>query len=446
MDSAGRLEHWTTHVGLFGWFQLAFPPSWSLVEKQGRILLRPAEGKSTLELTVSWHQEPVDPQVLLRKLLLTEFPRRRRMSVRGSVHKVANTSWHAGECLPVRPSSFWKRIWERGHWRKFQVAALCEGKLAIVANLRHDIEVDHEFQTLAQLVVQSIVINRQPCDPPGVFLARAVDFIRQTHPDLTCQQAGDLQISLGGSTVSLVNFYREYLHRPLSFETILENAVGTLVNLQKETNGHFRPTRESVEPRLLPMLYPQKSIQHAVGPGLFDADHWEGGELSLATMEANQLAFVCEGFAADLALTYVVDEEQAYWYVQPAQLDDWRMSYDELRATALENLDKHFEENPMEMTVIEGDPGPTVAMPSKPDAYNAARLTSESFRERLRHLLGGSCVVGVPNRDFFVAVSLHHEETIEQIRQRVSIDHQHMTHPLTSRLLLITADGVSEYV
>lgn len=446
MDNAEPLEHWTSHIGLFGWYKLAFPPSWSLIERQGHVLLRPAEGQATLSLTVSWSNQPADPQSALKKLLIDKYAHRRRMQVRGSAHPGNNTGWHCGETLLQPPASFWKRLWERGNWQKFQVTVIAEGHLLLMAELLQGNDVDPEFQTLAQVVIQTLKLNPAPCDPPNVFIARAVDFIRQAHPDLNCQQAGDLQIHLGGSTVSLVNFYREYLHRPNYFEAILENAVGTLVNLQKETSGNFRPKRESVVHRLIPMLYPQKSIRNAVGPGLFDTDHWEGGPLQLATREANELGFVCEGFAADLAMTYVVDEEQAYWYVQPAQLEDWEMTYEELRSIALENLDRHFEAHPMEMTVIESEHGPAVAMPTKPDAYNAARLASESFRERLRLLLGGSCVVGVPNRDFFVAVSLSCEETVEQIRERVTVDHHQMTHPLTSRLLLITADGVSEYV
>jgi hypothetical protein len=43
-------------------------------------------------------------------------------------------------------------------------------------------------------------------------------------------------------------------------------------------------------------------------------------------------------------------------------------------------------------------------------------------------------------------VSLKQRGLIEQVRQRVREDYATMHHPLTERLLLISPDGVSEYV
>jgi hypothetical protein len=54
--------------------------------------------------------------------------------------------------------------------------------------------------------------------------------------------------------------------------------------------------------------------------------------------------------------------------------------------------------------------------------------------------------VGVPNRDFFVAVSLDSDEVIEQVCAKVVDDHDRMDHPLSKRLLLVSSDGVSEFV
>ena len=41
---------------------------------------------------------------------------------------------------------------------------------------------------------------------------------------------------------------------------------------------------------------------------------------------------------------------------------------------------------------------------------------------------------------------MHEPELIEQIRSQVREDHAVMHHPLTRSLLLISADGVSEYL
>ena len=84
-------------------------------------------------------------------------------------------------------------------------------------------------------------------------------------------------------------------------------------------------------------------------------------------------------------------------------------------------------------------------IPVNPNAYNSVRLLGSQLHHRLRQLLGAELVVGLPNRDFFVAVSLNHPNLIGEIREQVARDFHSMHHPLTSRLLVISADGVSEY-
>ena len=84
-------------------------------------------------------------------------------------------------------------------------------------------------------------------------------------------------------------------------------------------------------------------------------------------------------------------------------------------------------------------------IPVIPNPYNSARILGEGLHEQLRNVLGAELLVGIPNRDFFVAVSLRHPELVEQVQERVQQDYQSMHHPLTNRLLVISADGVSEY-
>ena len=101
--------------------------------------------------------------------------------------------------------------------------------------------------------------------------------------------------------------------------------------------------------------------------------------------------------------------------------------------------------NPLEVRVLGEPDDPGILVPAHPSAYNTSRLLGQHLHSRLRELLGAEVVVGTPNRDFFVAVSLRHPHLIEQVQQQVAKDYQSMQHPLTSRLLVISADGVSEY-
>jgi hypothetical protein len=72
-------------------------------------------------------------------------------------------------------------------------------------------------------------------------------------------------------------------------------------------------------------------------------------------------------------------------------------------------------------------------------------MVSEAFTSKLREVVGGDVAVGLPGRDFFVAVSVKASEVLQHVRQKVVEDYGQMDHPLTDRLLLLTADGVSEY-
>jgi uncharacterized protein YtpQ (UPF0354 family) len=146
-----------------------------------------------------------------------------------------------------------------------------------------------------------------------------------------------------------------------------------------------------------------------------------------------------------LVVLYVVDESHAYWYIREDLLETWGLPPDDLHEIALANLNRYFDEAPMEFTVAGEEDGPRLLIPARPDAYNTSRLLSEPFHEKLRGVLGGEFAVGTPSRDFFVAVSLDSSETVEHVRKKVEDDFQQMDHPLSDRLLLVTHDGVTEY-
>ncbi len=95
----------------------------------------------------------------------------------------------------------------------------------------------------------------------------------------------------------------------------------------------------------------------------------------------------------------------AYWYVRKELMDKWELTEEMLHHFAIENMHRYFDEHPMPLAVGSAEEGDnSMVMPQKPDSYNACRLLSDDFTSKLRHLLQGNVVVGVPGRDFFVAV------------------------------------------
>jgi uncharacterized protein YtpQ (UPF0354 family) len=291
-----------------------------------------------------------------------------------------------------------------------------------MANLEHGPVTDPELTTLCRMMLQSIQFADTPAAPPEVFVERVLELAARRYPLLQCRRGEGLQIDVGESTLNLFNFYRTYVRAPDRFEEIVLPALTTVVQVQEWGDAQTRPPLERVRERIMPMLYPETVWQERFA------------------------RFVGTPWVAGLAVLYVVDEAQAYWYIPEDLLDEWRMTGEELHRLSLENLERYFERHPMELAAAGTDEGPpALLMPVKSDAYNAARIVSGQFTDRLRESVGGDLAVGVPGRDFFVAVSLKSPEMLEHVRGRVKEDFANMDHPLTDRLLLLTTDGACEY-
>ena len=226
-------------------------------------------------------------------------------------------------------------------------------------------------------------------------------------------------LRLGQSEISLSNFYRMYLQQPDHFRRIVLPGLTTVVRLQELGPEQLSPELDQIRERILPMLSADdepRSEERIRMP-------WVGG----------------------LSIGYVVDEDDSYRYIHQRMLAGWKLSLDELHELAMANLQTYASDHPLEVTMIGDDAEPKMLMPVRPDAYNCSRILDPAFHGRLRELFGPELIVGVPNRDFFVAVSIGDDSLIDQVRSRVRDDYQSMHHPLTRRLLVISADGVSEF-
>jgi uncharacterized protein YtpQ (UPF0354 family) len=209
------------------------------------------------------------------------------------------------------------------------------------------------------------------------------------------------------------------LQQPDHFRKIVLPGLTTLVRLQERGPDQLVPSLGEVRDQILPMLAAEDDSR------IDERVHmpWVGG----------------------LSVGYVVDEDDSYRYVHQQMLENWNLTLDELHEIAISNLQQYAVDHPLEITVVGDELHPRMLMPVKPDAYNCSRILDPGFHERLRDMFGPELVVGVPNRDFFIAVSLKEPALIEDVRGRVSDDFSTMHHPLTKRLLVVSADGVSEY-
>ncbi len=414
-------EQWPSIIGPSNWFQVRRPTHWRVEADSSTVQVSSSDGRVSLTIHCLWipEEEAVNDSLNGLEQL---FP------VRRNVHEIKplRISQHSigleGEAMLGPETPWWQRVLTKREWRRWRVWAIREGSLRVVAVYLQEGEFDPESDTLVRMTLESIEFAPQLAEPPGIFANRVLEFAREEFKDLVCELDDKMQLKLGESTVNLFNFYRSYTQSPDKFEEIIQPALSALADVQRWGDSKISPKLENIRERIMPMLYP---------------DH---------VRSAQYKEFVCQPWVGDLAVLYVVDEPQAYWFIRADLLPIWNLSVEDLHEIAMQNLEAYFDENVMEL-VVTGDEeeGPKLVLPQRPDAYNTARLLSPSFHESMQEILGREFVVGIPNRDFFVALSLDSEEMIDQIRHKVAEDFDRMDHPLSSKLLLVSMDGVSEY-
>jgi Protein of unknown function (DUF1444) len=413
--------HWSRHTDPNNWFGMGFPSTWRFDMTDGTAGLSAPDQGGVLTVRSFWLDEnrrtPVDALVNLDQL----FPKRRNVRALNPVGGGEEFVGYEGEGLVTVDAPWWRRPFQKQQWRRWRIWCLRRGSVYVMALYFQKGNPDYEAETVASMIVDSIEFHDQPACPPEVFAARVLELARRKFPLLDCQPVPDFQIKLGESNVNLFNFYCSYLKAPEHFESIVLPALATVVQVQGWGKDQTEPAIEAVRGRIMPMLYPE-DVWHERFP-----------------------KFVGTPWVAGLVVVYVVDESNSYWFIRNDLLESWKLSTEDLHQIALHNLDRYFDDQPMEFTVAGEDEGPRLLIPRRPDAYNTSRLLSEQFHHRLREILGSEFAVGAPSRDFFVAVSLNSSEAVEHVRKRVEDDFQQMDHPLTDQLLLVARDGVTEF-
>ena len=438
-----RFDGWRLCRGPANWFTFLCPDSIEVRQTQTLIELRmkdaasdgsPVASKSSpvplsigieqphvLSIVTWWDDTNGDSPRRNSPDLSVLFPQvetlqpERRLDIAAS-----NESW-SGTSRRLKSACWLARIFGRRSSFDWRLWTVRHRKLMIVATLQsHDRRpLDSVFLNFCELVLSTLELADEPAWPPDVFLKQVIDVARHHFPLLQSSASRGFSVRLGSSEISLSNFYRMYLLQPQNFRRIIVPGLTTVVRLQELGPEQLAPTLDQVKERILPILSSEdepRSNERVQTP-------WVGG--------------LCVG--------YVVDEDASYRYVHQRMIEAWDLSPDDLHDLAMQNLRRYAATHPLEVTMVGDDEHPRLLMPVKPDAYNCSRVLDPDFHGQLRELFGPELIVGVPNRDFFVAATMKDPELISQIRKRVNEDFTTIHHPLTRRLLVVSADGVSEY-
>lgn len=428
----GESEPLVTFRGPANWFTLQVPQSLEAQQSEACLEFSPRgrqdpskNGKSatwSLTLYAAWNDEDqpaTDPAQFSPESL---FPTLVRSNLQPELPISSKNYGWAGLSLK-NAGPWWKTIFQRRNSYQWRLWMIEERDVMVVVSLQSaaGVAIDDPTHELCVRILSSLEFADQLACPPQLFRRQVVQLARERFPLLDIEPIGSFGLRIRDSEIRLTNFYRSYLHNPARLESIVLPGITTVVRLQEWGPEQLLPPLKQVSDRIMPMLYPTEEA---------------GGSME---------AFVRVPWVGGLTILFVIDEEETYRFVHSSMLEKWNIPPEQLQQLAMENLADFARQHPLEVSLVGDEDDPRMLVPVDQNAYNSIRLLGPELHFRLRQILGPELVVGLPNRDFFVAVSLNHPKLISQIQQQVTQDFQSMHHPLTSRLLVISADGVSEY-
>lgn len=410
-------SHWVPYVSDSGWFSLSHPPTWQVERRDQWFVLRAPEERAKLSFhCVKLDPRPGAPPPRLELASLLPY---------GELDRAAPLDLPCEHVGVEGPAARFERLFgsaEEQDWQWVQIWLMRHEQLLLSVLFFQAGERDPELGTLARLVLGSLRLAETPADPADVFTERVVAEARRRYPRRQVETTEVLSVRFGDAQMGLSNVYRQYIAAPASFDELVTQVLERAERLQDMAPQRFEPTLAAVRERIMPMLYPWAQWQE-----LFP-NH------------------VGQSWVGPLAILYVVDQPDTYWYVRDELLDKWGFSPEALDELALSNLRAYWEVKPMELHVAAGEHGPGMALPANRDSYNAVRFLCPHFRRQLLELFRQPFVIGLPNRDFFVAAAVESRQLLQNLQRQVRSDFATADHPLCDQLLLVSEDGVSEYV
>ncbi|MFO1020389.1 MAG: DUF1444 family protein [Planctomycetales bacterium] len=411
--------HWVEHEGPGGSFRISLPPTWKTTIHTGSMIIEPATGSGYLTLRFQSLEE-LGKLPDKRSVLRAMFPARRKVHDIPSPH---GDSWKwglSGDADLDRPRYWWSRMFRRKNWRPWVMwFANMQDKLCLALYLRKNVR-DYEEENLIRMALATLKFSPPRPRDSVELLQHAAVMVQRKFPRKKVSLSPPWALLVDGVVIDMKQAWAEFEEAPEQLEAIIWSRLWPVLKTPANPYQPHELTWEAIQNRIMPMLCV------------------EGG----STQFQGQL--IANEWVAGLSVTYVLDEPHSYRYIHRDLFRTWGVSLEHLHAQALTNLERYFDASPMEFAVSENSDAARLLLPVRADAYNASRLLSEKFQQKLRDELGAEYAVGLPSRDFFVAVSLNSTDTLEWMKQRITDDFQQLDHPLSKRLLLITSDGVSE--
>ncbi len=136
----------------------------------------------------------------------------------------------------------------------------------------------------------------------------------------------------------------------------------------------------------------------------------------------------------------VLDEPEAFRYVPRAQLEHWGVSWEQVYAIALENLETAASEG---LTVECSPPPDRLVVVQSGDGYDAVRILMPRFRAFVSEQVGSPFRFSVPNRDQLICWAEDNSPSFELfLKERLQQDQRDQPFPLTPTVYRASAAAI----
>ena len=206
---------------------------------------------------------------------------------------------------------------------------------------------------------------------------------------------------------SLSNLYPSFLAGAL-----VGDIADSLIRTLREADESATPLAQLDLKRLMPLLKSRSLLDEVARSGV-EAIAWR--------------PFICD----DVIVTLVLDFPQSVRFVKQTELETEGKDFDDLLEMALSNLYTHSRGDVYELG---DDKTGKLFVLATQDGYDATRILLAPLLERLAQKVSGRLVIGIPNRDFFIAFGNANPVLVGQIGQQVKQDARSRNYPLTSAL------------
>jgi uncharacterized protein YtpQ (UPF0354 family) len=149
--------------------------------------------------------------------------------------------------------------------------------------------------------------------------------------------------------------------------------------------------------------------------------------------------------AEGLIVIYAIEEpNDKVRYVTYQDLRDWGVSHTTVHVTAVRNLDR-LTEGKRVTKLDRPEGGRPMLIWNLQDGYDAARILLPERLNEFAEAVPGRLVLGVPHRNWFVAIGDEDPELLQFVQKRVQLEHRSAAFPVSPYLYTWDGEKITRY-